>query len=257
MIKDFNGYNLKMTAAMNDKLFFVNKIDLKSYDLIVDFGCATGELLRRLLPYINKKEKVQLVGYDISEEMLSVARTNVPGEGDNFETDLVNSREGIMWHLRNCTKSLIIFSSVLHEIDAVTQRKLIRELMPYFDTIVIRDMKRPFNNEPIDALTRKRVLKQVAPWQAQMFESKWGKIRDKETLYRFFLMNEFVENFEREVEEDYFSVLWSEIDWALEGDYTIWSESFILPYRREQVKKRFNHTMHDITHRKAIYNKMK
>jgi hypothetical protein len=90
--------------------------------------------------------------------------------------------------------------------------------------------------------------------QAKQFEKKWGKIVDKIGMYRFFLMNEFVENFETEVEEDYFSVLWSEIAWYLEEKYSaIYEQSYTLPYRKQQVKKRFNHVMHDITHRKVIY----
>ena len=70
-------------------------------------------------------------------------------------------------------------------------------------------------------------------------------------------MNEFVENFETEVEEDYFGVLWSEIVWALEdaGFTAVYSNAFTLPYRKQQVKRRFNHDMNDITHKKIIYTK--
>ena len=76
-------------------------------------------------------------------------------------------------------------------------------------------------------------------------------------MYRFFLMNEFVENFESEVEEDYFSVPWSEITWALEenGFKLVDGLSYTLPYRYQQVKKRFNHAMQDITHRRVVYVK--
>ena len=258
-MKDLNIYNLRMVAAMQDKLFFVNKIDLKEYDLIVDFGCATGELLRSLMPFVCQPggKHVQMVGFDTNEDMISIARHNVLGEFENIEVDLCTNFDSLLWHLDDPhKKSLIIFSSVLHEIPDHEQRKIMNTIMPKFTTVVIRDMKRPSNNEPISNITRKRVLAQVAPWQVQMFESRWGKIRDKENLYRFFLMNEFVENFETEVEEDYFSVLWTDIHWRLEKDYDLAYEcSFLLPYRKQQVKKRFSHVMHDITHRKVIYTR--
>ena len=35
----------------------------------------------------------------------------------------------------------------------------------------------------------------------------------------------------------------------------IYEKNYTLPYRKEQVKKRFNYVMHDITHRKVIYMK--
>lgn len=258
-MKDFNTYNLNLSRSLEDKLFFLKKIDLESYDLIVDYGCATGDLLRKIeCLYHDKKPDIQYIGYDINEEMINVARDNTITKNilftDEWEMVELKLNSSFPFVLR---KSLIIFSSVLHEVGHDKQLEIMQNIMPMFDTVVIRDMKRPLNNEPISNITRKRCLKQVAPWQAEMFEKKWGKIKDKENLYRFFLMNEFVNNFEKEVEEDYFSVLWSEIEWILKdhGFKTQYVQSFILPYRRKQVKKRFNHTMHDITHRKAIYVK--
>lgn len=255
-MKDFNIYNLRMASAMNDKLFFLQHINLREYDLIVDFGCATGSLINQLIPCTSKDKKVQIVGFDINEEMLAHARRSVYGEGERFEVDFCSDLESVNWHLEQPhQKTMIIFSSVLHEVPVYEQLKLI-SLMKKFTTVVIRDMKRPLNNEPVSNRTRKRVLAQVAPWQAQMFESYWGKIDDKEKLYRFFLMNEFVENFETEVEEDYFSVIWSEIVWSLEDEFDIvYESSFTLPYRKQQVKKRFDHVMKDITHKKLILTK--
>lgn len=34
-----------MSKSLNDKLFFLKEIDINSYDVIVDFGCAEGALL--------------------------------------------------------------------------------------------------------------------------------------------------------------------------------------------------------------------
>lgn len=248
-MKDLNIYKLRLSQSMEDKLFFLSKVDIDSYDFILDFGCGTGELLNAIRSRGVDPDK--LFGLDTNEEMIEHALATYPYI--KFMSDL----EALETLLKKSTKSMVIFSSVLHEIDDHTQRKLMHTVMTKFDTVVIRDMKQPLNNEPIPNRTRKRVLEQVAPWQAEMFENKWGKIVDKYGLYRFFLMNEFVENFETEVEEDYFGVLWGEIIWALEdaGFDMVYASAFTLPYRKQQVQKRFSHVMNDITHKKIIYTK--
>lgn len=70
-------------------------------------------------------------------------------------------------------------------------------------------------------------------------------------------MNEFIDNFETEVKEDYFSTLWDKIEHSLEkNNYTcIYERSYCLKYRYDQVLKRFDYSMCDITHREVIYNK--
>ena len=252
-MKDLNGYILRLDNALKEKLFFVDKINLYEYDLIIDFGCATGTLLNEI-SLIARHAGVKLVGYDCSEDMLARAKTLHPHLLFTSSFDQL-----VMWMLHAC-KPLVIFSSVLHEIPVSNDSAWedIYEVMQRAHTVVVRDMKRPSNNEPISNITRKRVLSQVAPWQAEMFESKWGKIADKENLYRFFLMNEFVDNFETEVEEDYFNVPWSEITWKLEATHnTLYERSYVLPYRKSQVKKRFNHVLNDITHREIILQKKK
>lgn len=252
-MKDFNTYKLNLSKSLEDKLFFLKYINVDEYDFILDFGCGTGEVLRCIADAMDNKD-ASLVGYDTNPEMLdyAIAKTRYHYGNISYVSDLKN----LDLLMKGKQKTLIIFNSVLHEMSELAQRKVIGTLMPQFTSVVIRDMKRPLSNEPISNMTRKRVLAQVAPWQAAMFESRWGKIKDKENLYRFFLMNEFVENFETEVEEDYMSVLWSDITWRLESGYnTVYQQSFTLPYRKQQVKKRFNHVMHDITHRKVIYTK--
>ena len=69
-------------------------------------------------------------------------------------------------------------------------------------------------------------------------------------------MNEFTENYETEVNEDYFGVKWQEIDDALKYKFdVIFKRDYTLPYRQKQVKKLFNYDMTDFTHRTMIYKK--
>ena len=245
-MKNINSYIAKMNDALQEKLFFVDKVELFKYDCIIEFGGATGALLNEV-SLICKRKDVQYINYDINENMLERCKFLHP------HITATNDFEILINAVKRNARTLVIFSSVLHEVINFTEAYW---LMRNAHTVVIRDMKRPLNNEPVANVTRKRLLSEVAPWQAQMFENEWGKICDKETMYRFFLMNEYVENFETEVEEDYFSVPWSEITWLMEGTHNcIYDRSFTLPYRKEQVKRRFNYVMNDFTHHEMIFIK--
>lgn len=247
-MKNFETYQQNLSKSLQEKLFFLSHIDISKYDLIVDFGCGNGALTKYLANITNST----LIGYDDSEQMIEFCKK----EHKNIQIQFTNVWADIRKNLHHYKNKLIIFSSVLHENSENEQKMLIYTAMLNFDTVVIRDMRPPLNNEPISNATRKRVLKQVGSWQAELFETKWGKITDKNNLYRFFLMNEFVENFESELEEDYFGVIWGEIDTILTGfGYSKFSQNYTLQYRKKQVEKRFQHKMEDFTHRNVIYFK--
>lgn len=248
-MKNLNSYILKLNDALQEKLFFVNKIDWYKYDIIIDFGCATGALLKAVQDRV-KYTGISFVGYDANPDMISIAKQNNPNITFTDDWTLIQR------FVTKASRPLVIFSSVLHEISESNDEAWnnIQWIMKACHTIVIRDMKRPLNNEPIDTKTRKRLLSRIAPWQAELFESKWGPIRNKEDMYRLFLMNEFVENFETEVEEDYFSVPWAELGWLLEDTHDVlYERSYTLPYRKQQVKRVFSHVMNDITHKEIIF----
>ena len=68
-------------------------------------------------------------------------------------------------------------------------------------------------------------------------------------------INELAARF-REINEDYFSTPWSEINWALEKDYdVIYLNSYTLEYKKDAIAKMFDHHMKDITHHQVIYTK--
>lgn len=249
-MKNLNGYIRKLEKGMEDKLFFLKHLDIDEFSLIVEFGCANGRLLRRIEPVINKKSTT-LVGFDINEEILEIAKNISPEMKFTSKWDdvlnLLNKTKG---------KSLIIFSSVWHEIDPSYYDKIFNE-MKKFSAIVIRDMKAPIqSSEPIDAPTRERIKKRVPEWQFNEFEEKWGRIDNKKNLYRFLLMYTYLDNWDNEINEDYFSTPWTEINWALEKDFSvIFLNSYTLEYKKEEIARIFNHNMRDITHHQVIYVK--
>ena len=249
-MKDLNGYIKKLEKGMEDKLYFLKHIDITEYSLIVEFGCANGRLLRRIEP-VTDKSYTTLVGYDINDDIIDIAKHNSPQMTFTSHWEevvaLVNQTKG---------KSLIVFSSVWHEIDPKYNEWLFTE-MKRFTTIVIRDMKAPIcGAEPIDAPTRDRIAMRVPKWQFDEFEEKWGRIDNKKTLYRFLLMYTYLDNWENEIQEDYFSTPWVEINWALEDEYdVIYLNSYTLESKKEETEKMFKHTMRDITHHQVIYTK--
>lgn len=251
-MRNLNSYIRKLEKGMEDKLFFLKYIDISEYSLIVEFGCANGRLLRRIEPVVHLDE-TKLVGFDINEEILDIAR-NI-----SKEMTFTSNWDEVLEMLKvTPKKSLIIFSSVWHEIDKKYNETLFEE-MKKFTTIVIRDIKAPVQSaEPIDEPTRERIAKRVPEWQFKEFENKWGRIDNKEKLYRFLLMYTYLDNWDNEINEDYFSTPWAEIDWNLEEEYDkVYSSSYTLEYKKEQIEKYFQHTMKDITHHQVVYTRKK
>ncbi len=249
-MKNLNNYIKKLEKSLEDKLFFLKHIDINDYSLVVEFGCANGRLLRRIEPVIDK-EVTKLVGFDINEEIIEIAKMISP------EITFLTKWDEVLDILKNTTKkSLIIFSSVWHEINPQYYEKIFNE-MKKFTTIVIRDMKEPIQSaEPIDAPTRDRIKKMVPEWQFDEFEAKWGRIDNKKTLYRFLLMYTYLDNWDNEINEDYFSTPWAEINWTLEKDYDIiYLNSYTLEYKKTEIARIFDHHMKDITHHQVIYTR--
>lgn len=249
-MKNLNSYIKQLENNMQDKLFFLKHLDINEYSLIVEFGCANGRLLRRIEPVINRDEAT-LVGFDNNTEIIEIAQKISPEIvfTSNFDDIRKMTKE-------TSKKSLIIFSSVWHEIKPEYYEQIFKE-MKLFDTIVIRDMKAPIMGaEPIDAPTRERIAKKVAPWQFEEFEEKWGRIDNKTKLYRFFLMYTYIDNWDVEINEDYFSTPWDEISWNLENEYdTVFSSSYTLESKKEEIQRVFGHQMKDITHHQVIYTR--
>lgn len=253
-MKNMNVYRLGLGKAIEEKLFFLRKINLEEYDLVVDFGCADGKLLRRVFKRIQEFGlDIKLLGYDNSLDMI---RDAMSASNENINFTITKDR--IVDEIKGAKKkTLIIFSSVLHELNQDEHKDAI-EFMKLFDTVVIRDMKAPkSSSEPIDNITRKRIFKRVAKYMQDDFEKVWGRMVTKEQMYHFFLKYTYIENWETEVLENYFSTPWGEIAFELENDgyKLLYENSYTLDYKRKMVYKDFNHLMKDITHRQIIYTK--
>ena len=137
-MKDWNGYIKRMSYTINDKMFFVEQLNIDEYDAILDFGCANGELLRNLAAKYGYTGA--LVGFDISREMIISADTLSSAYPNIF---FFNYLGDTAHFLKRYNKILVNFSSVWHEIDSSSYTEILNRILPMADTITIRDMYHP------------------------------------------------------------------------------------------------------------------
>lgn len=251
-MNDLNGYIKRMEYSMHEKMFFVDKLDLNEYDLIVDFGCANGDLLRKLRAH---RPVGVSWGFDISAEMIKIAKASNTDNQNFFTTD-IGQIKSILGRYK---KSLVIFSSVLHEIEQASDRRVALEVMSLVDTVVIRDMYFPhlpsYLQERIPAEVLTSIFSKTSPYMIYSFQMWHGNFEDvNRNFYHFLLKYTYVDNWETEVQEDYFSTPWemyiSEL--SKKGIYVSHDYIYTLPYKQTQVLKDFGYEMKLPTHRNLI-----
>lgn len=140
-IADINRYNTLMSQSIFDKLWFVSHVE--DISIIVDFGCADGTLIEYLANIFPRT--VKLVGYDINEEMLQLARRKCATKSNTVFTsnwDVVKT----MVDKNTKGNSCLVLSSVIHEV--YHYAKDMKEIDAFwdhvfktgFDFIAARDM---------------------------------------------------------------------------------------------------------------------
>ena len=245
-ITDYTTYNNRMNLAMIDKLFFADKI---SPDLVVDFGCADGSLLRQLKAL---KPELNVAGYDTNTEMVKHGTNDIP----IFET-----WTSILTVLRKYKRPAIILSSVIHEMCHYGSKADIDDFWKKvfetgFEYIVIRDMvpsrsiDRPSNVNDV----KKAYHKFLHTKALNDFESVWGSIESNRQLVHFLLKYRYLEpNWNREVRENYLPVTREDLLAKIPNEYdVIFHEHYILPYILQTVRDETGIEVKDPTHLKVI-----
>lgn len=256
-MNDLNGYVKRMGYALEEKMFFKNLIDLNEYDLIVDFGCATGDLVRRIK---SGGYRGSIVGYDLSEEMIELAKK----QGQSSRTLFTTSIEQVELLLLGSVKTAVIFSSVLHEIE---DKHDVFNFMKCFDTVIVRDMYFFDENYTFDPLPRgllRDIRRKVSRKLFKSYENEWGRLtHENKNFYHFLLKYTYVDNWESEVKEDYFSADLDTLIDLLTRDLTLESSfevvhdrCFTLPFKKKQVYEHFGFVMTLGTHRELIFKRV-
>ncbi|MBR6570150.1 MAG: class I SAM-dependent methyltransferase [Clostridia bacterium] len=233
-IENYSVYNDRMRRSMWDKAFFMDKVP--GTELIVDYGCADGSLIRFLHSLF---PSMHFIGFDIDPEMIAAAsRENTPNTWYFSDPDEMLEKIASLGIERR--RIAVNFSSVLHEIfhydcdrDMIT--RLIDAINPRY--LVVRDMMYHSENESacIPQAAQDQIRSVLPAWQIEQFEARWGSIALRRNLAHLILKYKYTENWERECAENYFSYTLEDLSGLLDprGEFSpLLLSRYILPWCR-------------------------
>lgn len=240
-----------LQKTLGEKLFFLEILGKDNFfknKIIVDFGCGDGSVLAFISKHYNCEGSI-LVGVDINEEMLELAKSNVTAEHTYFCKKLDN-----IALLENHLPVVFIASSVLHELGTIyEQGKVLEFVDKYADYFIVRDMCVTLAHKYPGELLGKLILNSN-PKMLSQFVTRYGA--DNEALVHYLLKYTYVENWETEIKENYLSTYWKAIDRLNCGKFkTMYDRSYIQKWRAERVKKDFGIELSNYTystHRQLI-----
>ena len=259
-------YNQNMAKGLEDKMFFLEHLPKEDGYVFVDFGCADGTLIDAL--YHSLSPRNQYIGFDISEQMIDLARTKISESPKNvlFTSDWNDVRYEL---LGNDKKKVLILSSVVHEVYSYAKSRedidtfWKRVLETGFDYICIRDMMVPSDTRT--TTTDPSWINNIN-WDAkgcvpikrrEQFVNKWGPIGNKHVALHYLLKYRWQINWEREVNENYFPIDIEDFLKQFESRYNLdYFQRFVVPFIKNAIYEDFCITLgdDDFTHIKAIFS---
>lgn len=255
-IVNYDFYETEMQKSMKDKAFFVEKID---FDILVDFGCADGSLIQYLAPMMPNKI---FIGYDNNPKMIEDAKSHNIKNAQFF-----SSFKKLKLVLENTNKKkALICNSLIHEIYSYCNQNETQDFWNnvfsgLFDYIIIRDMSledKAFKSKSSLADLMK-IERNIKKSMIEDFENEWGSLKFQNNLVHFLMKYRYIDNWEREVEENYFPLKLEEYQKIIKAqdDYQIeMFEHFTLPFHKESIRKDFNIDFNEKTHVKIILKKV-
>jgi hypothetical protein len=217
------------------------------------------------------KKRNGYIGYDISDTMINLARSNFHGDPTtdiNYYNDWSLVKTRLKHYGEYYTKKVLILSSVIHEVYSYSNPEQISQFWNNvmdtdFDYIIIRDMcpskdiERPTGYKIINALNNANEHYQL---QLRDFENIWGSIQNNKNAVHFLLKYRYRINWEREVNENYFPIYSEDLLEKITGKEkysAMYLERFSIPFLVDQIKQDFSIDLEDYTHIKAIFIKSK
>ena len=255
-IENLQLYNMRMAKSVLDKLFFLDmSVDLKK---VLDFGCADGSLLKFVQLFC---PEINLYGYDMLDEMINSAKKNVPNA--TFSSSLSEIKDKIFENGQE--GSLINLSSLIHEVYSYSSAVEIDSFWDFvyksgFEYISVRDMmlsETANRTTPIRDEMRIRTTKSLTS-QIRDFENIHGSISNNKNFLHFLLKYKYVENWKREVNENYLPISTTKFFEIMPNDYeVVIYNRYALPYLVDSVKKDFGIEISDDTHVKILLRRKK
>lgn len=258
--KDLTSYLNGMNKTLQDKLFFVDKLDLNKKYLFVDYGCANGILLIELSKILGDNHLY--VGYDLSESMINLAKEKCPVDSNIIFSSDYTVVKSIISNYSDYSPTLIL-SSVVHEIfsyASFTNIELWKDVIQpkLYSKIIVRDMMSATSSLRSTNSEIEKKVRENKEYKAQLreFENLWGSINRVKSLLHFLLKYKYKINWVRELVEDYLPICIEDFNTQMEifGYRLDYFEKFKIPYLENIWYQDFGITIDDTTHIKGIYN---
>lgn len=251
-MKDLKGYLERMEKAMVEKLYFLNIVNLDEYDYVIDFGCANGAMLSAVAPLYNG---VQFIGVDSNQTSLNLAKQKLELKNVLFFNNLLSASNAI----KSGKKTAIILSSILHELPKPVLNNILK-IIKGFNAIIVRDMffDNKWNKKIKHADNFIYKTSSITQKQFRDFKKYHGNLNNTKKLYHMLLKYTYIDNWETEVKENYFSVPWNKINKVLVGSgfKVFYEENYTLKFKQNEVLSNFNYNLIHPTHKNIIYIKM-
>lgn len=271
---NLDSYNQNMAKGLEDKLFFVHHLPFSKHKswVFVDFGCADGVLIKALstiLPHYNIK--VTLIGFDISETMIDIAKRKYPEFSTrNMKVIFTASWNKVLDVLKQDDEAMrvMICNSVIHEVYSYANDQSDidwfwrRVKYTGFDFVCVRDM---MADRSIQRATDASILetfydhvnnsKPELKKYIQDFERHWGSLEENENFIHYLLKYRWTTNWSREVNENYFPIMTEDFLTQMSGFNRRYFERFRLPFLEGCWLEDFGIKLKDNTHVKAIFSK--
>lgn len=252
-MNDLIGYLKRMEKAMVEKLYFLNEINLTEFDFVIDFGCANGAMLKAIS---SLSKNTTFIGVDCNQNSLEIAKHGLTQSNIVF----VDNLQAAFDIIKDNKNVAIILSSVLHEISKKSIKKIIKASSK-INTIIIRDMffDEKFNKKVKNSAEILSKCEKVQNYQIESFVNKHGKIKNTKNLYHFFLKYTYTNNWQSEVNENYFSIPWKRLNKSFKrkGFTTLYNHEYTLSFKQQEILQNFSYHLNAPTHKNIIYKKVK
>lgn len=247
-INNYDVYTLGMKKSIRDKLFWEGLID-NNVNGVCDFGCADAQLLK-----IVKDDFPgwYLYGIDNDPYMIHLANDALPSAV--YYNDLSEMKDE-----RNCLQFILNVSSVIHEVYSYCSDEQIDKFWENlfglgFRYIAIRDFMPSKNINGIsDINDYQKILRRGDRRRISEFEDVWGSIRDRKNMVHYLMKYRYLENWGREVRENYFPITVEDFLTKVPAHYEIvYFNHYILPFNKERIREDFEINLKDNTHVKVL-----
>ena len=256
-IKDLSIYNNLMRKGVDDKLFFLDKVDCTTF---VDFGCADGSLFNKMIEYLHPNKDYLLIGYDINVDMIKLANERTIDDSDHIKIVFTSDWNEVMDIIKDEENVALILSSILHEIYSYSENEAqinsFYEKIRWFDWICFRDMMFDSSFNVIGNAKDRELINVYGDLnQIKDFESLYGPLDTIKNQIHFLLKYRYKRNWQRELKENYFAISLEDfLQNVLKLNFQlVYLQRDSVDYVKDRIEEDFGIKLNRPTHAKIIF----